>query len=110
VLTGRLAILPNIKSSMLDLYHVGNGNNPAPLLDSGLQALIATSWKDLELIAGRQLPTPRPIPVTNRPHWHWLCRLVPARYVTEANGGGGFALFQILGPARRGLILTRPAY
>ena len=106
-LGGRLALGRNTKTAAIDVYLILRSSDPDPMIDANLRALIAASWTNLALATRRRLPTPRPLPVTNRPDWWWLCRLVPGTYVVESLHGGGSELFE-LEPARRRLFLRRP--
>jgi hypothetical protein len=55
--SGRLAVLPNTKSRMVDLSCISAGD-PAPALDTSLRVLIATSWANLELQTGADCRSP----------------------------------------------------
>jgi hypothetical protein len=69
------------------------------------------SWKRLELLGSRQLPQPRPVPVTGKLNVWWLCRLVPGSYTVDQRSDGASELFEMLPtlPGAR-IILDHPRY
>jgi len=94
--SGRLFLRPSIEGPA-DLYW--SGADATGGFDYDLKMLITACWRRMAKATNKRLPTPRPLPVTDRPGVWWLCRLMPGRYLIEIRSGSGAELHEIL-PAR----------